>query len=265
MPVLVDSHTHIDMRLYNRDRDQVLERARGAGVAAVVDVGCDLDSSRAAIRLAAQYSEVFAALGFHPHSAAKMRDSDLERLSELAQHPKVVAIGEIGLDFYRNLSPREVQVEAFKKQLALACRLKLPVIVHCRDAQEEVLSILTEWAYGAGGVGGAKEPLGVLHCFSGDRELSQRYIEMGFLLSIAGPITYPSSHAMEIAHHIPLDKLLIETDCPFLTPQPYRGKRNEPSNVSFVAEKIGEIRGVPTDVVAEHTTANAAQLFGLPL
>ncbi len=265
MPVLVDSHTHIDMRLYNRDRDQVLERARGAGVAAVVDVGCDLDSSRAAIRLAAQYSEVFAALGFHPHSAAKMRDSDLERLSELAQHPKVVAIGEIGLDFYRNLSPREVQVEAFKKQLALARRLRLPVIVHCRDAQEEVLSILTEWAYGAGGVGGAKEPLGVLHCFSGDRELSQRYIEMGFLLSIAGPITYPSSHALEIAHHISLDKLLIETDCPFLTPQPYRGKRNEPSNVSFVAEKIGEIRGVPTDVVAEHTTANAAQLFRLPL
>ena len=265
MPVLVDSHTHIDMRLYNRDRDQVLERARGAGVAAVVDVGCDLDSSRAAIRLAAQYSEVFAALGFHPHSAAKMRDSDLERLSELAQHPKVVAIGEIGLDFYRNLSPREVQVEAFKKQLALARRLRLPVIVHCRDAQEEVLSILTEWAYGAGGVGGAKEPLGVLHCFSGDRELSQRYIEMGFLLSIAGPITYPSSYAMEIAHHISLDKLLIETDCPFLTPQPYRGKRNEPSNVSFVAEKIGEIRGVPTDVVAEHTTANAAQLFRLPL
>ncbi|TEU02090.1 MAG: TatD family deoxyribonuclease [Dehalococcoidia bacterium] len=265
MPVLVDSHTHIDMRLYNRDRDQVLERARGAGVAAVVDVGCDLDSSRGAIRLAAQYSEVFAALGFHPHSAAKMRDSDLERLSELAQHPKVVAIGEIGLDFYRNLSPREVQVEAFKKQLALARRLRLPVIVHCRDAQEEVLSILTEWAYGAGGVGGAKEPLGVLHCFSGDRELSQRYIEMGFLLSIAGPITYPSSHAMEIAHHIPLDKLLIETDCPFLTPQPYRGKRNEPSNVSFVAEKIGEIRGVPTAVVAEHTTANAAQLFRLPL
>lgn len=262
MPVLVDSHTHIDMRLYNRDRDQVLERAREAGVAAVVDVGCDLDSSRAAIRLAAQYSEVFAALGFHPHSAAKMRDSDLERLSELAQHPKVVAIGEIGLDFYRNLSPREAQVEAFKKQLALARRLRLPVIVHCRDAQEEVLSILTEWAYG---VSRAKESLGVLHCFSGDRGLSQRYIEMGFLLSIAGPITYPSSHALEIAHHIPLDKLLIETDCPFLTPQPYRGKRNEPSNVSFVAEKIGEIRGVPTDVVAEHTTANAVQLFGLPL
>jgi len=265
MPVLVDSHTHIDMRIYNRDRDQVLERARGAGVAAVVDVGCDLDSSRVAIKLAERYSDVFAALGFHPHSAAKMRDSDLERLSEMAQHRKVVAIGEIGLDFYRNLSPRDVQVEAFKKQLVLARGLKLPVIVHCRNAQEEVLSILTEWAYEEGGAGGVKAPLGVLHCFSGDGELSQRYIEMGFFLSIAGPITYPSSHAQEIAHHVPLDKLLIETDCPFLAPQPYRGKRNEPSNVSFVAEKIGEIRGVPIDVVAEHTTSNAVRLFGLPL
>lgn len=263
--MLVDSHAHIDMRLYDKDRDQVLERAREAGVAAVVNVGCNLDSSRAAIRLAERYSEVFAALGFHPHSAAKMRDGDQERLSELAQHPKVVAIGEIGLDFYRNLSPREVQVEAFNRQLALARRLKLPVIVHCRDAQEEVLSILTEWAYGAGGVGGAgraKEALGVLHCFSGDRELGQRYIEMGFFLSIAGPITYSS---LEIARDLPLDRLLIETDCPFLTPQPYRGKRNEPSYLSFVVAKIGEIRGVPSDVVAEHTTANAIQLFRLPL
>jgi len=265
---LVDSHTHIDMRPFNKDRDRVLERARGAGVVAMVDVGCDLESSREAIRLAALYPEVFAAVGFHPHSASQMRDDDLERLSELARQPKVVAIGEIGLDFYRNLSPREIQIEAFKKQLALAQGLSLPVIVHCRNAQEEVLSILTDWVYGAGGVGGAgraKEPLGVLHCFSGDRELSQRYIEMGFLLSIAGPITYSSSHALDIAHHIPLDKLLIETDCPFLTPQPYRGKRNEPSNVTFVADKIGEIRGVPSDVVAEHTTANAVQLFGLPL
>jgi len=268
MPVLVDSHTHIDMRAYNGDRDQVLERARMAGVAALVDVGCDLDSSRAVLELAKRYTEVFAAVGFHPHDAAKMSDGDLEILSELTQHPKVVAIGEIGLDFYRNLSPREVQIDAFKKQLALAQRLRLPVIVHCREAQDEVLSILTEWAYGAdgvAGVSGVKEPLGVLHCFSGDRDISQRYIEMGFLLSIAGPITYSPSHTVGIAHYVPLDKLLIETDCPFLTPQPYRGKRNEPSNVSFVAEKIGEIKGVPGDVVAEHTTANAVRLFGLPL
>lgn len=262
---MVDSHTHIDMRPFNKDRDRVLERARGAGVVAMVDVGCDLDSSREAVRLAAQYPEVFAAVGFHPHSAAKMRDDDLEELYELAQQPKVVAIGEIGLDFYRNLSPKEVQIEAFKKQLALARELNLPVIVHCRDAQEEVLGILTEWANGIARADGVTVSLGVLHCFSGDSELSQRYIKMGFLLSIAGPVTYPSSGAFEVAHHIPLDRLLIETDCPYLAPQPYRGKRNEPANVTFIAEKISEVRGVPGDVVAEHTTSNAARLFRLPL
>jgi len=260
--LLVDSHAHIDVRLYDKDRDQVLARAREAGVAAVVNAGYDLDSSGASIRLAERYAGVFVALGFHPHSAAKMGDGDVERLAELAQHPKVVAIGETGLDFYRNLSPREEQIEAFNRQLELAQRLELPVIIHCRNAQEEVLSILEEWA---GRSKGASQPLGVLHCFSGDLGLAQRYIEMGFLLSIAGPVTYSSSHALEIALNIPLEKLLIETDCPFLTPHPHRGKRNEPSYLSFVVEKIGEIRGMPSDLIAEHTTENAIQLFRLPL
>ena len=260
--MLVDSHAHIDVRLYDKDRDQVLARAREAGVAAVVNAGYDLDSSGASIRLAERYAGVFVALGFHPHSAAKMGDGDVERLAELAQHPKVVAIGETGLDFYRNLSPREEQIEAFNRQLELAQRLELPVIIHCRNAQEEVLSILEEWA---GRSKGASQPLGVLHCFSGDLGLAQRYIEMGFLLSIAGPVTYSSSHALEIALNIPLEKLLIETDCPFLTPHPHRGKRNEPSYLSFVVEKIGEIRGMPSDLIAEHTTENAIQLFRLPL
>jgi len=260
--MLVDSHAHIDVRLYDKDRDQVMDRAREAGVAAVVNVGCDLDSSGASIRLAERYADVFAALGFHPHNAAKMSDSDLERLAELAQHPKVVAIGETGLDFYRNLSPREDQIEAFKRQLELAHRLELPVIIHCRNAQEEVLSILEEWARRSKQAG---QPLGVLHCFSGDIGLAQRYIEMGFLLSIAGPITYSSSHALEIALNMPLEKLVIETDCPFLTPHPHRGKRNEPSYLSFVVEKISEIRGMPSELVEEHTTENAIQLFRLPL
>ncbi len=260
--MLIDSHAHIDVRLYDKDRDQVLARAREAGVAAVVNAGYDLDSSGASIRLAERYAGVFVALGFHPHSAAKMGDGDVERLAELAQHPKVVAIGETGLDFYRNLSPREEQIEAFNRQLELAQRLELPVIIHCRNAQEEVLSILEEWA---GRSKGASQPLGVLHCFSGDLGLAQRYIEMGFLLSIAGPVTYSSSHALEIALNIPLEKLLIETDCPFLTPHPHRGKRNEPSYLSFVVEKIGEIRGMPSDLIAEHTTENAIQLFRLPL
>lgn len=260
--MLIDSHAHIDVRLYDKDRDQVVARAREAGVAAVVNAGYDLDSSGASIRLAERYAGVFVALGFHPHSAAKMGDGDVERLAELAQHPKVVAIGETGLDFYRNLSPREEQIEAFNRQLELAQRLELPVIIHCRNAQEEVLSILEEWA---GRSKGASQPLGVLHCFSGDLGLAQRYIEMGFLLSIAGPVTYSSSHALEIALNIPLEKLLIETDCPFLTPHPHRGKRNEPSYLSFIVEKIGEMRGMPSDLIAEHTTENAIQLFRLPL
>ena len=260
--MLIDSHAHIDVRLYDKDRDQVLARAREAGVAAVVNAGYDLDSRGASIRLAERYAGGFVALGFHPHSAAKMGDGDVERLAELAQHPKVVAIGETGLDFYRNLSPREEQIEAFNRQLELAQRLELPVIIHCRNAQEEVLSILEEWA---GRSKGASQPLGVLHCFSGDLGLAQRYIEMGFLLSIAGPVTYSSSNALEIALNIPLEKLLIETDCPFLTPHPHRGKRNEPSYLSFVVEKIGEIRGMPSDLIAEHTTENAIQLFRLPL
>jgi len=171
----------------------------------------------------------------------------------------VVAIGETGLDFYRNRSPREAQITAFKVQLELARRLGLPVVVHSRQANDEVLGILADWAGGSNGL------LGVLHCFSGDGELGRRYVEMGFLLSIAGPVTYPKSSAVEVARELPLDKLLIETDCPFLTPEPYRGKRNEPSYVSLVAERIGEIRGVPADVVAQRTAENAIRLFQLPV
>jgi len=259
--LLVDSHAHIDVGRFDKDRDQVLSRAREAGVGAVVNVGSDLGSSRVSIKLAQRYEEVFAAVGFHPHRAAKMVDGDLDKLAELAQHPKVVAIGEIGLDFYRNLSPRAAQIEAFKGQLELAERLGLPVIIHSRNAQDEVLSILIDWV----GNGKRDKPLGVLHCFSGDGKLAEKYIEMGFLVSIAGPVTYSSSNALEIAHDIPLEKLLIETDCPFLTPHPHRGKRNEPSYLSYIVEKIGEIRGVAPDLVADRTAENAIQLFALPV
>jgi TatD DNase family protein len=258
-PVLIDSHSHIDMRQFNKDRDSVMERARRDGVAAVVDVGCDIPSSEAAIALAERYDEVFAVVGFHPHSAAAMGNGDIERLADLAQHPKVVAIGEIGLDFYRNLSPREAQVEAFNKQLDLARELDLPVVIHSRQATDEVFDILSRWA------GKSSKPLGVLHCFSGDRELARKYIDMGFFISIAGPITYGKSSAADVARHLPLDKLLIETDCPFLTPQPHRGKRNEPSYVSLVAEKIGEIRGISGGEVARCTANNAIRLFRLPV
>jgi TatD DNase family protein len=247
------------MRHFDKDRDSVMERAPEAGVAAVIDVGCDLPSSEAAVALAERYDEVFAAVGFHPHSAADVGNGDIERLAGLARHPKVVAIGEIGLDFYRNLSPREAQVEAFERQLDLARELDLPVVIHSRQASDEVFDILSRWAAGSSGMPG------VLHCFSGDRELARRYIDMGFFISIAGPVTYGKSSAAEIACHLPLDKLLVETDCPFLAPTPYRGKRNEPSYVSFVAEKIGEIRGIPGQDVARCTAGNAIRLFRLPI
>ena len=258
-PVLIDSHSHIDMRQFSKDRDAVMERAREAGLAAVLDVGCDIPSSEAAIALAERYDEVFAVVGFHPHSAAAMGNGDIGRIIELAQHPRVVAIGEIGLDFYRNLSPREAQVEAFNRQLDLARELDLPVVIHSRQATDEVFDILSRWAVGS------SETLGVLHCFSGDLELARRYIDMGFFISIAGPITYGKSSAADVARHLPLDRLLIETDCPFLTPNPHRGKRNEPSYVSFVAEKIGELRGIPGEEVARCTAGNAIKLFRLPI
>jgi len=258
--LLVDSHAHIDARVYEKDRDKVVARAEEAGVRFIINASSDLESSRASLKLAQQYAGVFVALGFHPHNAARMGDGDLDIMTQLSQEPKVVAIGEIGLDFYRNLSPREAQIEAFKRQLELAETLGLPVIIHSRNADEEVFAILAEWA------GRQKsQHLGVLHCFSGNKKLAERYIALGFFISIAGPVTYPSSNAAQIVSDIPLDRLLIETDCPYLAPLPYRGKRNEPAYVSFVADKIGQIRGLSPGVVAENTAQNAVRLFRLPV
>jgi TatD DNase family protein len=260
--VLLDSHTHIDMSEFDADRDSVLQRARDAGVAAVIDIGIDIASSEAAIALAEKHSDVFATVGIHPHDASTVTDADIARLEALAKHPKVVAVGEIGLDFYRNLSSKESQVDVFKRHLELASKAGLPVVIHSRNANDEVFEILREWI---AGMKSARQPVGVLHCFSGDAELGKKYIELGFLLSFAGPVTYPKSTAAGVAKEIPLDKLLIETDCPFLTPQAHRGKRNEPSYVSYVAAKIAEGKGVPAESVAETASANAIRLFRLPV
>jgi TatD DNase family protein len=173
-----------------------------------------------------------------------------------------VAIGETGLDFHRNRSSKESQVEAFKCHLDLASQAGLPVVIHSRNANDEVFEILSEWVSGRKG---ARQPVGVLHCFSGDAALGKKYIDLGFLLSFAGPVTYPKSSAAIVAKDIPLDKMLIETDCPFLTPQAYRGKRNEPAYLSYVAAKIAEVKGVPAESVAETASANAIRLFHLPV
>jgi len=260
--VLLDSHTHIDMREFDADRERVLQRARESGVVAVIDIGIDLTSSEAAIALAEKHSDVFATVGIHPHDASKVTDAAIGRLEVLAKHPKVVAIGETGLDFYRNRSSKESQVEAFKRHLELASKSGLPVVIHSRNANDEVFKILSEWV---AGMKGAHRPVGVLHCFSGDAEIGKKYIDMGFLIAFDGPVTYPKSSAASVAKEIPLDKMLIETDCPFLTPQAHRGKRNEPAYVSYVASKIAEAKGVPPESVAEITSANAIRLFRLPI
>ena len=260
--MLLDSHTHIDMSEFDADRERVLQRARESGVAAIIDIGIDIASSEAAIALAEKHSDVFATVAIHPHDASKVTDVDIARLEDLANYPKVVAIGEIGLDFYRNRSSKESQVDSFKWQLGIASKAGLPVVIHSRNARDEVFEILKEW------VSGEKvdnRPVGVLHCFSGDAELGNKYIDMGFLLSFAGPVTYPKSSAAIVAKEIALDKMLIETDCPFLAPQAHRGKRNEPSYVSYVASKIAEVKGISPESVAETTSANAIRLFRLPI
>jgi len=259
--LLVDSHAHLDFSQFDRDRAQVLERAWATGLVAIVNAGADLRSSRAGVELSQKQARVFASVGFHPHDAKDLTADALAELESLARSPKVVAIGEIGLDFYRDLSPRPIQRKAFEAQLALASRLGKPVIVHDRDAHSEVMAILREWARGV-----PQSEKGVLHCFSGNIEMAQEAVEMGFLISIAGPVTYPNSRKLpEIAAALPLKKLLIETDCPYLTPHPHRGKRNEPAYVTLVAEAVALHRGIPVAEVARATAANTARLFGLCL
>lgn len=254
---LVDSHAHVDFRQFDADRDAVLRRAREAGVVQIVNPGADLESSRRAVALAERYDEIFAAVGVHPHDAVTLTDEALAALAQLADSPHVVAIGEIGLDYYRDLSPREQQRQAFSQQLALARRLGLPVIVHIRDAHEDAMRILEREAAGM---------RGVLHCFSGDLGVAQRAIALGWYISVAGPLTYPNAHRLRgVVSQLPLERLLVETDCPYLSPQPRRGKRNEPAHVSWVAEQLAECLGLPLERVAEVTTSNTRELFDLPL
>lgn len=262
--MLIDSHAHVDLATFDRDREQVLARAWQGGVRAIVNVGLDVESSQASLEMAKNYDDVFSTVGFHPHEASKMDNGDLETLAELAQDERVVAVGEIGLDFYRNLSSRRSQEAVFKKQLDLAIELGLPVVVHSRNAHREVFKILSAWVKSTLSVGRLWR--GVIHCFSGDVELAQRYIDIGFCISLAGSVTYPSAgELVQVAREIPLDRLLLETDAPFLAPQAYRGKRNEPAYVALIAEKVAQVRGVPRERVAEAAARNTISLFKLPI
>ncbi|HAD03261.1 MAG: radical SAM protein [Desulfuromonadales bacterium GWC2_61_20] len=257
LPLLIDSHAHLDHNQYDADRDAVIVRARNGAISHILTVGCDLASSRASVALAQSHADIYASVGIHPHDALDVTDEALDELRRLAQdQPKVVAIGEIGLDFYRDRAPRESQRNAFRRQIALAREVQLPLIVHDRDAHAEVLAILRE--EGADAVGG------VLHCFSGDLAMARACLDLGFYLSFPGTVTYPANAAArEIVRAIPDERLLLETDCPYLAPQPQRGRRNEPAFVRMTAEAVAAMRGVTVADIARITSRNAHTLFGL--
>ena len=253
--MLVDSHAHLQWASFDRDREEVIGRAREVGVEYIVNIGFDVDGSRRAVELAERFEGLYATVGIHPHNASQMNDVVLDELRGLARHTKVVAIGEIGLDYYRNLSPRAAQRSAFEAQLGLAEELGLPVVVHDREAHEEVLEVLM-------GFEGRVE--GVMHCFSGSREMAERCIRSGFYVSFAGPVTFPNAHRLqEIARWIDLSKILLETDSPWLAPQEMRGKRNEPAFLLFIAKQIAKLKGISLDELAETTTRNAKERFQL--
>jgi TatD DNase family protein len=259
MDALFDSHGHLQLPAFDRDREGVLERARAAGVTGNVVVGIDGDSSRRAVALAARHSDVYAAVGFHPHEAKSLDEQALRLLRELARAPGVVAIGEIGLDFYRNLSPREAQERAFREQLALAAELGLPVIIHSRQAEGETLEIVERWARHNDS---PRRPPGVLHCFAGSAATAERYMHMGFFISVAGNVTYRNAGDLRsVVAGVPLERLMVETDCPFLAPQSRRGKRSEPADVAETARAVADAKGIPYGEVARATTENARLLF----
>ncbi len=260
--MLIDTHAHLDFRQFDDDRNAVLDRAQQAGIAAIISIGIDLKTSRAAVALAEAHKRVFATVGFHPHDAQTADDAALVELRDLARHSRVVAIGEMGLDFYRDRSPRDVQRRVFRRQLQIAAELGKPVVVHDREAHADTLEILRQWI--AESQTTFSEYRGVLHCFSGNLALAQAVIELGFFIGVDGPITYRNARKLpDIVKALPLDRLLVETDAPFLTPHPHRGQRNEPAYVRLVAEKIADTKNLPLEEVAQATTANAKALFQL--
>lgn len=254
--MLVDSHAHLDLDEFKKDRYAVVDSAVNEGVNFIITVGCDLKSSRKAADYAKKYEPVYAAVGIHPHDAQRASQGDYGEIDCLLYEPKVVAVGETGLDYYRNYSPRDVQVRAFRNQIRLARKRGLPIIVHNRNAEDDALKIMIEEE--AGEVGG------VMHCFSGSIAFAEKCVEMGFYISFAGPITFANARRLrEVAASLPVEKMMVETDCPFLTPEPHRGKRNEPAYVVHVARALAEIKKLSYEDICRITTLNAQGLFGI--
>jgi TatD DNase family protein len=263
--MFVDSHAHLEMEQFDADREQMLTRARDTGIATIVAIGSGTGpgSLDCGIQLAERYEFIYATIGIHPHEAKLANDADFDELTRLATRPKIIAWGEIGLDYFYDHSPRDVQQQVFLKQLQLAQAAKLPIVIHCRpsdgsdNAWEESLTLLQEhWA--ASGLGG------ILHCFTGTWPQAKRALDMGFMISFAGNVTFPkAAQIRDAAKEVPLDRMLIETDSPFLAPVPYRGKRNEPAFVKEVARRLGELRGLSTEEVGRQTSRNFYDFFKL--
>lgn len=252
---LFDTHAHLGLEgTFDRDLEEVLRRADVAGVRAVATVGIDLAESKRAVKIAQAHERVVAVVGIHPHEAKEVTDKVLEAMYSLAKEDKVVAYGEIGLDFYRNRSPRAIQFAAFREQIRLAKSLHLPIVIHDRDAHTETMKILKGEK--------AEEVGGILHCFSGDVRMAWDCIALGFLISIPGTVTFKNAKRVQaVVREVPLSYLVVETDCPFLTPVPHRGERNEPAFVRYTAEAIASIKEVPLEEVAAATTQNARAIF----
>lgn len=251
-----DSHCHVDEEAFDEDREEVLSRMKANGVTRCAVIGSDMETSRRAAAFAAAHSGVVAAGGFHPHEASRFRESDLDELREMYQKGRIRAIGEIGLDFYYDHSPRDVQREVCIRQMELAWELKAPVAYHIRDAHQEMLEIMK----------GMKARLtgGIIHCFSGSAEIAKEYLKLGYYISFAGPLTFKKAPRLqEAVKLVPKDRLLIETDSPYMAPEPVRGRRNEPANVRYVGLKMAELRGEKPEEVAAFTTENAMQVYGI--
>ncbi|MCF6139578.1 TatD family hydrolase [Pseudalkalibacillus berkeleyi] len=254
--MLFDTHAHLNADQFDEDREIVIQRALDEGVSHIVVVGFDRKTIKGALELAETYEFIYAAVGWHPVDAIDMTEEDLGWLEELSSHPKVVALGEMGLDYHWDKSPHDVQKEVFRKQIRLAKKVKLPIVIHNRDATEDVVTILEEED--------ASEVGGIMHCYSGSLEIAKRCMDMNFYISFGGPVTFKNAkRPKEVATEIPMDRLLIETDCPFLSPHPLRGKRNESSYVKYIAEQIADLKGISIEELAQKTSDNAFRLFGI--
>lgn len=250
---IFDTHAHYDDSRFDEDRDELLSSLHTKGVTNIINCGCDLKSSISTLRLAEKYGFIYAALGVHAHEAEEATEEDLQKIEELYSHKKVVAIGEIGLDYHYDFSPRERQIEIFEYQLILANKLNLPVIVHDRESHEDTMNLLKKY-----------RPKGVVHCFSGSVEMAKEVVKLGMYIGLGGAVTFKNARKpIEVAEYLPLDFLLLETDAPYMTPVPFRGQRCDSAHIAFTAEKIAEVKGIDTQELIDICNKNAKNLFGI--